>query len=90
MSKQMMNSVKMHDGEHGHQYECKIIHNGEIPWYEILTCEKLPPILRALREATGYTFKVPHGNKVRTLILEEGICRIENGDDVYEITVDRW
>ena len=83
MSKQTINSAKIHNGEHGHQYECKIIH-------KILTCEKLPPILRALREATGYTFKVPHGNKVRTLILEEGVCRIENGDDVYEITVDRW
>ena len=85
MSKQMISSVKMHTGEHGHQYECKALRTGEI-----LTCEKLPPILKALREATGYTFKVPHGNKVRTLILEEGVCRIENGDDVYEITIDRW
>ena len=85
MGKQMINNAKMHNEEHGHQYECKILHTGEI-----LTCEKLPPILKALRETTGYTFKIPHGNKVRTLILEEGMCRIETGDDIYEITINRW
>ena len=86
----MINNTKIHSGEHGHQYECKMIHKGEVGWYEILACEKLPPILKVLRDTTGHNFKVPHGNKVRTLILEEGICRIENGDDIYEITIDRW
>lgn len=85
MGKQMINSVIMHNGDHGHQYICKVIRTGEI-----LACPKLPPILKALREVTGYTFKVPHGNKVRTMILEEGICIIHNGQDTYEVTVDRW
>lgn len=85
MNKQMMNSAIVHEEEHGHQYVCKVVRTNEI-----LACPKLPPILKALREITGYTFKVPHGNKVRTLILEEGICIIQNGLDTYEITIDRW
>ena len=85
MSKQMTSSTIMHEEEHGHLYVCKVIHTGEI-----LSCPKLPPILKALREITGYNFKIPHGNKVRTLILEDGICIIYNGEDTYEITVDRW
>lgn len=85
MGKQMMNSVIIHEGEHGHMYVCNVIRTGET-----LSCPKLPPILKAIREVTNYTFKVPHGNKVRTLILEEGICVIRNGEDTYEITIDRW
>lgn len=90
MSKQMITSTKninarIHNGTHGHQYKCRNIHTGEV-----LMCEKLPPILKALREITNYTFKVPHGNKVRTMILEEGLCIVQNGSDIYEITIDRW
>ena len=90
MNKQMIVRTKninarISTKEHGHQYVCKAIRTGEI-----LMCEKLPPILKALREATGYTFKVPHGNKVRTLILEEGICVVTNGEDIYEITINKW
>lgn len=71
---------------HGHKYICVSVETGIV--YE---CEKLPPILKALREATGYTFKIPHGNRVRTMILEEGVCTIYNGDKrLYEITIDRW
>ena len=85
MGKQTMNSVIVHEEEHGHLYICKIIHTGEV-----LSCPKLPPILKALREITGYTFKVPHGNKVRTMILEEGICIVDDGAHIYEITIEKW
>ena len=78
-------NARVNLSDHGHQYKCRNIHTGEV-----LMCEKLPPILKALREITGYTFKVPHGNKVRTMILEEGICVIQNGLDIYEVTIDRW
>lgn len=73
---------------HGHEYVCTTIkQNNKV---EVITSEKLPPILRKLRKDTNYTFKVPHGNKVRTLILEEGICIINDGNTKYEITIKRW
>ena len=82
MKEQKMNT----NGEHGHRYVCKGCLTGEV-----YTDEKLPPILKTLRIATNYTFKIPHGNKVRTLILEEGVCRIVyNGVTLYEITIKRW
>lgn len=74
----------------GHKYVCLVVETGEI-----IECEKLPPILKRLREETNYTFKIPHGNKVRTLILENGRCLIHEmkNDKVkflYEITIERW
>ena len=90
MSNQMMINtdsryVRVNTEAHGHQYKCYSVRTRET-----IVCEKLPPILKALRETTNYTFKVPHGNKVRTMILEEGICIIQSTSDVYEITIDRW
>ena len=85
ISRTMNRNSRIHTEKHGHQYMCKVLQTGEI-----LVCEKLPPILKALREITDYTFKVPHGNKVRTLILEDGVCVIMNGNDIYEITIERW
>lgn len=73
----------------GHEYECMII-NESTQEIDTIASEKLPPILRKIRKDTGYTFKVPHGNKVRTLILEQGICIIKHGDMRYEITIYRW
>lgn len=69
----------------GHRYICRILGTRE-SWY----CEKLPPILKMLRkrvEDDYYAPKIPHGNRVRTDILETGVCRIE---DLYEITIERW
>ena len=83
-----MSTMRITAKEHGHQYVCKTIQG--IANGEIRINEKLPPILKALRIETDYTFKIPHGNKVRTLILEEGICRIDGGEYVYEITIERW
>lgn len=68
----------------GHNYVCR-----NLITKEILRDPKLPPILKILRERTNYTFKIPHGNKVRTLILEEGVCRIEYPGIHYEITIER-
>ena len=72
---------------HGHKYICCVVGTGEIYEYE-----KLPRLLKRLREETGYTFKVPHGNKVRTLILEDGKCIIYGnyGRKLYEVTIERW
>lgn len=88
MREQMMNTTTKMSlvGTHGHRYICKGLITGDV-----YTDDKLPRILKALRIATGYTFKIPHGNKVRTLILEEGICIItDNGVALYEITIERW
>ena len=92
MSKHMMkrtydDEFRLHAGMHGHQYMCRVIATRDI-----VVCDKLPPILKALREDTGHTFKIPHGNKVRTLIIEEGMCIIynDNGKALYEITIKRW
>lgn len=83
MSKQTMNTYTRYNG---HEYRVLEMGTGHV-----YTNEKLPPLLKKLREDTGYTFKIPHGNKVRTLILEEGVCHIYNGDILmYEITIDRW
>lgn len=77
---------KILEQEHGHMYECQNLLTGEVYIHT-----KLPPILKTLREETGYTFKIPHGNKVRTLILEEGICTITNENmALYSIIVKRW
>lgn len=72
---------------HGHKYVCCVAETGEIYEYE-----KLPRLLKRLREETGYTFKIPHGNKVRTLILENGKCDIYSNyrRKLYEITIERW
>ena len=83
MVKQMTNT---HTKYNGHEYKVLEVGTGSV-----YINEKLPPLLKKLREDTGFTFKIPHGNKVRTLILEEGICYIYNGDILmYEITIDRW
>ena len=82
MNAQMMNSTGT---GHGHQYRLRNLYTGEV-W----TNEKLPPLLKLLRMATDYTFKVPHGNKVRTLILEQGYCIIEYASIQYEVTIERW
>ena len=73
--------------EHGHEYVCEDIATGIV-----IVSNKLPPILKDLRIATDYTFKIPHGNKVRTLILEEGMCIIKDNEDteLYKITIKRW
>jgi hypothetical protein len=71
-----------------HEYVCKNLVTGTV-----YRNPKLPLILKMLREETGYTFKVPHGNKVRTLILEQGICRIDYmfiTEHHYEITIERF
>lgn len=91
MKEQMMNMDIIHKTEHGHRYVVKEIWcEHELP--VIYTDIKLPPLLKKLREDTDYTYKVPHGNKVRTIILEEGICRIAVPDSgtIYEITIERW
>lgn len=90
MGKQMIigtdnRCTKVYADVHGHMYKCRNIRTEDV-----IMCGKLPPILKALREITNYTFKVPHGNKVRTLILEQGVCIVANGEDTYEITIDRW
>lgn len=77
--------MKTNDKTYNHRYMCKIT-----PTQEVLECPKLPPILKALREMTGYQCKIPHGNKVRTLILEQGVCHIECGEYQYNITIERW
>lgn len=72
--------------KNGHKYVCLNIKTGGV--YEN---EKLPPILKILRTETNYTFKIPHGNKIRTMILEEGICIIYDGEkELYRITIVRW
>ena len=82
MNEQKINTTKYN----GHEYRVLNVKTGLVT-----INEKLPPLLKMLREATGYTFKIPHGNKVRTLILEEGICYIINdGIVLYEITIERW
>ena len=72
-----------------HNYVCNDLVTGIV-----IRHHKLPLILKYLREETNYTFKVPHGNKVRTLILEQGICRIDyefiNIKHHYEITIERY
>lgn len=76
MNKQMIN--------HKYVYKCEDMETGLI-----MTGVKLPPILKALREATNYTFKIPHGNRVRTFILEEGSCVIyDKGKILYIITME--
>lgn len=73
---------------YSHRYVCVVtLANGEVDHY--LSCPKLPPILKALREVTGYQYKIPHGNKVRTFILEQGVCHIECGEYHYNITIER-
>ena len=81
-----MNTHFGNDITHGHQYVCKEVKATGV----IYMNEKLPPILKMLRRDTGYTFKVPHGNKVRTMILEDGVCIIDDGEYRYEITIERW
>lgn len=68
-------------------YRCETTSTGAY-----MESEKLPPILKALRNITEYRFKIPHGNKVRTLILEQGACCIVDPftDEMYIITVRRW
>lgn len=80
-----MSTRRGNDEVYKHRYVCKII-----PTKEVLVGPKLPPILKELRERTGYEYKIPHGNKVRTLILEQGVCHIECGGYQYDITVERW
>lgn len=70
---------------HGHMYVCEIDSTGEV-----LQNDKLPPILRTLRERTNHEYKIPHGNKVRTMIIEQGACIITCNEEVYRITVKRW
>lgn len=82
MNEQMINTAS----EHGHRYVCKGHLTGEV-----YIDSKLPRILKTLREVTNHTFKIPHGNKVRTLILEQGVCEIEyEGMALYGITIERW
>ena len=70
---------------HGHVYVCEVDPTGEV-----LENEKLPPILKVLRERTNYEYKIPHGNRVRTTILENGYCIIPGNGETYKITVRRW
>lgn len=61
--------------------------------------DTLPDLMRFIRDRV----KIPHGNKIRTILLEEGVyCaqgkdrknRIDKYGDVvfhrYDITVERW
>lgn len=85
-----MNAQKKNftDEKPSHEYVCKNLVTGTV-----YRSPKLPPILKMLRIETGYTFKVPHGNKVRTLILEQGVCRIDYmfiSEHHYEITIERF
>lgn len=84
----MMNIHRNNDVTYNHRYICTITADNGIR--RILDCPKLPPILKALREESGYQYKIPHGNKVRTLILEQGVCHIECGEYQYDITIERW
>lgn len=77
--------MKTNDKTYNHRYMCKVVPTGEV-----LSNPKLPLILKELRERTGYQYKIPHGNKVRTLILEQGVCHIEYGEYQYNITIERW
>lgn len=91
MNEQMMKMDIIHKTEHGHKYVVREIRHGHMIC-SVYKNDKLPPLLKKLREDTGYTYKIPHGNKVRTIILEEGICRIAvpNSGIIYEITIERW
>lgn len=80
-----MSTRRGNDVIYKHRYVCKVVPTGEV-----LSNPKLPPILKELRERTGYQYKIPHGNKVRTLILEQGICSIEYNKYRYDITIERW
>lgn len=78
-------NVSTNTTANGHKYICRILGTREV-WY----CDKLPPILKMLRKRSEDIYfvpKIPHGNRVRTDILETGVCRIE---DLYEITIERW
>lgn len=74
-----------------HTYRCCVLSVGsEVD--HVYECPKLPVILKAIRIDTDNRFKIPHGNKVRTLILEQGECRIEDPEthEMYVITIRRW
>lgn len=81
---EMMKMDIIHEETNEYEYVCSMSTG------EIIASRKLPVILKRLREYTGYNYKVPHGNKVRTIILEHGVCRITDGNDIYEITIKRW
>ena len=72
---------------HEHTYICY-----DLKTNEIIQREKLPPILKIIRIENDYAFKVPHGNRIRTMILEEGVCYIYDdfGEQRYVITIERW
>ena len=84
--------MKTNDKIYYHSYVCKktVAVTDELECIHTIESVKLPPILKELREETGYQYKIPHGNKVRTLILEQGVCHIDCGKYQYDITIERW
>ena len=83
-----MSTRRGNDREYRHRYVCKVTADNGTHYF--INDPKLPRILKELRERTGYEYKIPHGNKVRTLILEQGVCRIEHNGYQYDITIERW
>jgi hypothetical protein len=82
--------IKSND-KYEHMYKCTVLSkDSEID--HVYECPKLPVILKAIKVDTDYRFKIPHGNKVRTLILEQGSCHIVDPDtnEEYIITIRRW
>lgn len=74
-----------------HVYQCMVIDpEGEV--MHIHECESLQVIMRKVRDETGHKFKIPHGNRVRAIMLEQGICHIIDPftDILYNFSVRRW
>jgi hypothetical protein len=72
-----------------HRYKC--VYRNPITGEERhLTCEKLPPILKVIRREIKEMSTIPHGNKVRAIILEEGIYEFTNDNIVCKIIIERW
>lgn len=74
-----------------HVYQCMVVDpEGEI--MHIHESENLQAIMRAIRTDTEHKFKIPHGNRVRAIMLEQGDCNIIDPftNILYKISVRRW
>lgn len=80
------------DNVHGYKYKLSVTETNINETFIVMHSSKLPEILKKVRMDTNYMYKVPHGNKVRAIILQEGMCRLSIPDLqlIYEITIMRW
>lgn len=74
-----------------YKYVCLVVNkDGKVDHFH--ESENLQAIMKAIRTDTEHKFKIPHGNKVRAIMLEQGDCNIIDPftDNLYKISINRW